>query len=495
MESKKQKEINWDNIFKKELKDICKQIKKIKASKLSQQEQIQKYTNIAWSFYDRFKDSPIPLRQPDKTLEIQPQAISTFVLMHYGCLKVPFFFVEVFEEDLSMDFEEIFTQNLKWTELIGMLQQTWLEKRKKLTRTMVLLVKTLSRYGTTGQIYRFPLTSEMMANRTRQSLSIIKKTFFSLYTSNIARDFFLINPWKIGWELYLLSYNMSYNDSFKKYELFTIAFEILANSKVFRVIQQPMLKDSTEMNEIKQIMKKVKGEIYSINSLDFHWELSQLEPREDESFLIPPKYFVHPINEIDPVVHFEYTADSLDWVGQVSAPTGDGKFSHRRKEQIMAVLNYLVEYGIPVVNYDTTAQKIGLSTRDFSNSLHFLIENNIITLSHRFKFIGAGSEYAFLITKSTAEINHNVKQALFQCVFSYLYESDNAIAGRLQVPDTWVPKLFKYFTLLQLRHPELDLSYGERLLGFSMFLPNVRLPTNYVLNDFGTKKEITVFSS
>ena len=111
----------------------------------------------------------------------------------------------------------------------------------------------------------------------------------------------------------------------------------------------------------------------------------------------------------------------------------------------------------------------------------------MIALAHRFKSIGAGREYAFIIENTNEELNFFIKQNLLQCVFSYFYESNDMIAGRLQVPDNWVANLLEFFTRMQFRHPELDISYGQRLLGYSMFVPNVKLPKNFILNEFGMK--------
>ena len=151
----------------------------------------------------------------------------------------------------------------------------------------------------------------------------------------------------------------------------------------------------------------------------------------------------------------------------------------------MNVLNYLIENGIPMVNYESVAEKVGLSVHEFNEILQYLIENKVIVLAYRFKFIGAGREYSFIIENSNPTLNNLIKQNLLQCVFSYFYESESMIAGRLQVPDKWVANLLQFFNRLQMRKLELEISYGQRLHGYSLFIPNIKLPKNYILNDFG----------
>ena len=153
-------------------------------------------------------------------------------------------------------------------------------------------------------------------------------------------------------------------------------------------------------------------------------------------------------------------------------------FQNIKRERIIEVLIFLVDYGIPFVNFETTAEIIGLPVNTFSEILQFLIDVKVIPLAHRFKSIGAGREYAFIFENTTPEINNFIKQKLLQCVFSYFYEAKTMLAGRLQVPDTWVANLLEFFIRMQFRYPKLSMSYGQRLLGYSLFVPNVKLPSN-----------------
>ena len=211
---------------------------------------------------------------------------------------------------------------------------------------------------------------------------------------------------------------------------------------------------------------------------------------------------------IEPSIHFEYGEQALDWLRDSKKTTNiitHKKIKNRKirrtikfqvisdlkRERIIEVLNYLVDYGIPLVNYDITAEKIGLPVNTFSEIFQFLIDTKVIALAHRFKSIGAGREYAFIFENTTPEINDFIKQKLLQCVFSYFYEGKTMLAGRLQVPDAWVASLMEFFTRMQFRYPKLVMSYGQRLLGYSLFVPNVKLPPNYILDEFGMKQILT----
>lgn len=230
----------WDITFKTELKGICESTRKmIKKGELTKKNTSGLKT-LAYDFYVKFKESPIKVREPNSKLDYSPDMISTSIMLPYGCMMVPYFFTEVFNEDLNFSFDEEFSQEIKWSELIGILFQKWYNRKKKLTRTIVLICKVLSRYGSEGQQYRFPITHEMIANRTRQSLSIIKMTYSTILTNSIIRDFFLINPWKIGWELYLVTYPFTHNEELVEFDEMTVALEICAGNKMFRVIRQPM---------------------------------------------------------------------------------------------------------------------------------------------------------------------------------------------------------------------------------------------------------------
>ena len=472
---------DWDNIFKSKLKFICESTRKIVLIKKLGEEEIFQLKTLADDFFEDFRKSPIPVRRSNLDY-------STAIMLPFGHMLIPFFFVEVFQEEINFSFDEEFSQEIKWSELVGILFQKWNSKRKKLTRTMVLICKVLSRYGIEGQSYRFPITPEIIANRTRQSLSIIKISYLTPLTNSIIEDFFLINPWKLGWEIYLLSYPLTKKENFNDFEDETIAVELCSGNKVFQVIQKPM-KDNTEaLALLKSKISDVGGKMYLIHSTVFNWDLSQLNPRSEKSFQMPPYFLNNSPSVIEPTIQFKSETQNFSWF--TGNPSDEkkkrNKFSPNAKRgRIMNVLNYLIENGIPMVNYESVAEKVGLSVHEFNEILQYLIENKVIVLAYRFKFIGAGREYSFIIENSNPTLNNLIKQNLLQCVFSYFYESESMIAGRLQVPDKWVANLLQFFNRLQMRKLELEISYGQRLHGYSLFIPNIKLPKNYILNDFG----------
>ena len=407
MKNDLKKDLDWDDIFKTELYSVCESTRDLIKDNLLKEKKLETLLELAYNFFVIFENSPIPVRRPDEKLNYLPEMVSTSVILPYGCMMVPYFFWEVFNEDSNMKFDDEFSQNVKWIELIGIIHQKWYNKRKKLTKTLVLICKVLSRYGTHGQQFRFPITNEQIANRTRQSLSIIKLSMPDIHTRHLVRDFFLINPWKIGWELYLLSYSYNDNPIFSEYEPLTIAIEICANHKIYRVIQQPMVESDDTRNELLSIIITIGGNLYTIQSTDFHWDLSQLQPQENKSFLKAPYFMADTTTLIEPSLHFEYGEHALEWLQDskkitniITHKKNKNKREIRRtvkfqilsdikRERIIEVLNYLVDYGIPLVNFDTTAEKIGLPVNTFSEILQFLIDVKVIALAHRFKSIGA----------------------------------------------------------------------------------------------------------
>ena len=131
MKSKFSKSENWDNIFKIELKEVSEKVKEIIRSRNKTEIEQNQLKLIADDFFSTFNKSPIPVRAYDPTLEYSPEMVSTAIILPYGCLMVPYFFVEVFREDLMITFDEEFSQELKWLELVGLLYQKWFNKRKK----------------------------------------------------------------------------------------------------------------------------------------------------------------------------------------------------------------------------------------------------------------------------------------------------------------------------------------------------------------------------
>ena len=179
---------------------------------------------------------------------------------------------------------------------------------------------------------------------------------------------------------------------------------------------------------------------------------------------------------------------------------------------ILEILNHIIYYGVYLNTFEATAKELGISETTFRNLLQFLIKNKFIALGFRFRFIGAGSEYSFLIenTQNDPSLKEKVEQFLYQHPFSYIYHGDNIIAGRCQVPDTWIKNIFEFFTKLQININNLrmrenksgdenkassllvHLYLGQRILGYHHFNPNIHLPKNYIYNEFGhpSKQEI-----
>ena len=410
---------------------------------------------------------------------------------------IPYFFYDFFRE---------FSLTVPWEQLIGLINQKWLKARKKLTKTDVMICKTLSRYNVKGQKYVFPLSNEILANRTRQSISSILNSHPMLFNRLIVQDFFLINPWKLGWKLYIIIYPASNDDSFKPYDALTISKEFFYDNMIFRVIQQPGLYDESELQTLKNIAKQSMGSIYKITKTSFHWDLSGLEPREDKSFRVIPNFVPNPIKEISPSIEFTDEIDTLDWLRNLDSKDNmklyfdkkrkinieelDESTFEMRKNRIIKIINFILAYGITLKSANATAKSLDIPIHEFSRLLHYLIKTEVISLGYRFKFIGAGMEYSFIIINGRPETYNYIMQSLLQCPFSYFYQGEEFLAGRCQVPDTWMGAFMEFFMKLRLMNPDLSISLGQRILGYNFFSPNIRMPENFELNEFGMKEII-----
>ena len=485
---------NWDLIFKKELILAFDKTKSIFLNHFSYMETISILKSIADEFYESLKDSHIPVYKQNPELNAQDIYYSTSIQQPFSCFMVPYFFYLTLKEDLNYNFDSEFSQTLPWNEFIGIVNVKWLLQRNKLTKTDVLICKVLSRYNTKNQAFKFPITLNIIANRSRQSISSIEKTFSTLFNRTIINDFFLINPWKLGWELYLISYQWADDDKFSEFDYLTLSKEFLLNNFAFRIIQIPFLQTNDDLKKLKKIVNEISGTIHLINSTSFHWDLSQLEPREDKSFLRIPNFFQKPVTEIVPSISFIYEPNSLNWLdSDINSKKSSKKSlsSHFIEERInitriLKILNFVIQHGILLNTFEKSATEMGMSEIELSKLIQFLIKNEVISLGMRFKFIGAGMEYAFLIENGSEEFFHHIHQIALQCPFSYVYKCDSTIAGRVQVPNNWVYKFLEFFTTIQLRNKDFKIKLGQRILGYNFFNPNIKLPKNYVLNEFGS---------
>ena len=486
--------LNWDLIFKKELKLAFDNTKSLFLNHLSYTETNSALKNIAEEFYESLKDSPVPVYKQNPELNAKEIYYSTSIDMPFSCFMVPYFFYLALYEDLNFDFDTEFSRTLPWSELIGIIKVKWLIQRKKLTKTDVLICRVLSRYNTKNQAFKFPITLNIIANRSRQSISSIEKTFTTLFQRIIVTDFFLINNWKLGWELYIVSYQYANDNKFTEFETLTLSKEILLNNFAFRIIQIPFLKNNDELEKLKKIINEISGTVHLINSTSFHWDLSHLQPREDKSFLQIPNFIIKPVIDIIPSITFSYEPNSLQWLTESknkSKKSSKKTLSSQAIEEridtkrILKILNFIIQHGIMLNTFEKTANEMGMSELELSKLTQFLIKNEVISLGFRFRFIGAGMEYAFLIENGTDEQFHHIHQMVLQCPFSYVYKCDSVIAGRVQVPNIWVYKFLEFFTTIQLRNKDIKIKLGQRILGYNFFNPNIKIPKDYVINEFG----------
>ena len=493
MTSENSSTTDWDFLFRKELNFVFDKTKELIIKKIDKSNTIIELTSIADSFFKTFAQSPIPVYKPNPELYRNEDYISTSIDLPFSCFMVPYFFYEALRENINFDLDAEFSQSLPWSELLGIINQKWLMERKKLTKTDVFICKVLSRYNSKNQAYKYPITINIISNRSRLSLSSIEKTFHTLFSRIIVTDFFIINPWKLGWELYLISYSYSHDKSLSEFDQITLSKEILLNNFAFRIIQIPFLKKNDDLNRIRKTINNIEGTISLIESTSFHWELGQLEPREDKSFLNVPDFHHVPVVPIEPCISFSFEKDSLNWLREsdFSSKKSNKKLFKKSLEnrldidRIIKILNFIIQYGIPLNSLEKTATELGISEQELSKQIQFLIKNNVISLAYRFRFIGAGMEYSFLIENGTSEIFNSLSQSFLQCPFSYIYRCDSVLAGRVQVPNSWVSKFLEYLTTIQLRNPTIKIKIGQRILGYNFFSPNVKLPKDYVLNEFG----------
>lgn len=307
----------------------------------------------------------------------------------------------------------------------------------------------------------------------------------------IVNDFFLLNPWKLGWELYLINYVYSEDEALSEFDQITRSKEILFNDFAFRIIQIPFLKKNDDLVELKKVISKVHGTLHLVESTSYNWDLSQLEAREDKSFLNIPNFNQNPVIPIEPTITFSYEKNSLDWLESKTSYSNSKSFKKPIEEnldqqRILKILNFIIKHGVPLNSFERTAETLNMPEIELSKLIQFLIKNEVITLVERFKFIGAGMEYAFLVENGSNELYNKIKQTFMQCPFSYFYSYKSGLAGRIQVPNNWVAKLLEFVTLVQLRNKQVKFKFGQRILGYNYFNPNIKLPEDYVINEFGS---------
>ena len=470
--------LDWSTIFRLELRNICIYLKN-NIHKLQQEESIlnDELLTIALDFYEKFKDSPIPISPPDP---LRKKYASTQITLQTGCLMVPYHLYLMISENNNLDLDTLFGKNLFWMDLLSNFFEISIQQRKSLSETDIQICKMISRYRAGANKTAYPLTAGIISARTRlKSHKAIRKSWNSLIDRLILYNYLMLNPWKLGWDLTLISYNRK-NDLFYEQDrylsIWTIAKEILFTNRAFRIIQEPRVKDTFDSFPLPN---SNDVHIDTINSLTFNWNLAQLKVKESESFSYIPNFGIEQPEIIDPLIKYDNNSNS-DWIEDETL------YNEHRKEILIKVARYITKYDMPLLSMDDTSKRIGITYDQLNFALKFLFSHNIISFASRFKFIGCSPYYNFLIEGINGKQQKQIALNLYQLPFSMLWYGENTLAGVCNIPNNWINDFMRYFSYLMTDNKaNIYLGYAKMLE--SWWMKNIIMPQNHVISTFGSE--------
>lgn len=468
--------INLDRNFNVELFKIYKQVKYIVDNSNEINNDIaQDLLKLAENFYQKFKNSVIPITPPDPMREPYTSAQIQF---KNGCVMIPYMFYINYKDNPSIELEKIFSKNHTWKNLLSDLLINFHKYRKTLNDTDIIIIKFLAQYsgGTTNLTY--PLTLGLIVNRTRikKSRESISKHFINLINRMIVYNFTMFNPWKMGWDLKLVTYDRGDDYLYEEDEYinkFTVAKELLFSNKAFRIVQEPLVKE-------QESAINLFNESFHINSLSYNWNLNQLKVKPEDSFQIIPAFGEARPSTIIPTIDLNIKDGISNWIEdkELSSPS--------RKNILFKVIKYLIQYDIPLLTYEKTSENIGISTEQLNFAMRFLFKHKIINCAVKYMYIGCTPIFNFLITKITHEQQEWIAQNLYLLPFSYIWRGDNVLAGVCNVPNHWVPDLLSFFSYLMSQ--DMDVYIGQSILFESWYRNNILLPLDeFKLSEFGSE--------
>lgn len=476
----------WDKKYKEWLYHCYTKIKEIVSDNNSDKETEARkllFTQLANDFYEEFKESDIPLSGKPEVYEKNPDYIFTIVKLPYGCFFVPYHIYELVASSPEVDLEPLFAKEIPWLYLTALILEKRLANVKHLTPSDVLILKMLTNIDSGSSWRQFPISYSTISNRVRKvKAKTVEARLAYLIKENIYRELALLNPWKLGWRLFLNRFHQ--NDEQKNQEglvgQWVRAKEYLLGDEMFQVFQQPNALASEDWEALKKLMKgEGRAKLWEVHQVTFNWNLNELGPSKHQSFPKPPNLGVELHEEVKPTVTFTAGEVDLEWV--------ESGLSLADQGNLPQIINYLVNAGMIIGNYKDAAASISLGEAKLKELLRFLVKEQVMAFGSRFKFIGAGHEYNFIIEGGDQSFNTRVTQNLTLLPFSYTYQGEGMIAGRCQVPDCWVGEFLNFLTHLTVG-TGIRVRFGKRIQVVSFFNPNIYYPEDYELTVFGATK-------
>ncbi|HKZ40369.1 MAG TPA: Lrp/AsnC family transcriptional regulator, partial [Candidatus Hodarchaeales archaeon] len=420
-----------DDEFRNTLSEIWQNIQELVSQPLRKNEIPDRLRAMADEFYDRFKNSPIPVLKEDYEYKTYSSVHISLQMQH--CFMIPYYFYSLAESAPVPPLEEIFSLNLPWNLLLIHIYEVGFAVRKHLRESEVRIIKALSANPLKHRLSPMPFTRKLLAKDAHLDESTVIKRLKELLDEKIVVQSFMLNPFKIGYLLDMFLYPTDRDADCSHLDSWTLFKTALFNGQTVRAIVRPSVRgDDEDLPPYSWINH------HTITSLRLNNNLTQLNASKRNSFTRPPIFeaekqvFASPLTfdasndtqwisallDLPAEDSYEPTLASSEAVFMRVSPTNSTlrrlspEMRITRVEQVLKPLSI----GVAPNSLHQLSVIAGLPERDTAETLRFLIDHDVVHYFIFLKYIDCHTRFYVVLQenmKSDQQLEKHPRIKLF----------------------------------------------------------------------------------
>ena len=493
-------ESKWDKLFREKLKAIWVDVNQVAKSQLDEELVGKHLKSIADDFLNTFKNenSPIPVEFNEYYYNLIHSV--KIPLGTFG-FDVPHMFYILAKLKTPPNLDPLFAMPVPWRIFLSYFFETTRNIRKPLKDSDVKIMSVLTRHQPKATDKVIPYSDDelgklagMMEKRKKTiSKNTVGKNLVYLYKENILIDYFLTNPWTMGYTLKMIIYKKELDKQMEKWEKWTKYKQIFMSNKILRVIQIPqhaenefIVPDEAESNEF--------NEYWHSNNIN------QLKPKSEDSFTSTPNF------EVLKTSDYKYTKFSKDsdvkWIETLLNMTYSTKTrkeepfaslnklaSNNRLEKAFKFLKFLSEEQKLRPPFSKAANRAGLEEIIFLDFIRFFIEQKVINFATRTSYIDCNYRIGVFISSLEKSVKDHPKLQLFlqnllELPIATTFIGEYIIATYIALPLKWVGVFTTYINML-MTNSDLQIEFGTHMALQSYLYYNTPFSQDTILTSYG----------
>lgn len=491
---------DWDKLFREKLKKSWIELIDLKNSNIDKELIFKQLTSIADDFINTFqgKDCPIPIINNQYYYS---KFYSAEIQLGSFSFLIPYTFYSLVDLKDKINLDILFTMPVSWYNFLSYFYETIINIRKPLKETDVAIMSVVTRYQPkeTDKVIPFSQSdiSKLAGNIRNRKKTISENTIGKrgayLYHENILMDHFLINPWSVGYTLLTTIYQKKYDQEMDEWNKWTKYKQFFMSNKILRVMRIPQHAE----NEFT-LPEYVKS--YEIIEYLHSNNISQLNPKEKDSFNIPPNF--EAIKTSDYVYTKFFKQDDVKWIDELLSMEYSSK---NRKETDFASLNKInkekrLEKAFNFLDIlskeqrirspvKKTAKRANLKEIEFLDFMRFFIKQKVIKFVTRTSFIDCNYRIGVSISLTEKKISEHLKVQLFiknllELPLITAFISDFIVVAYIRLPLKWVGAFSTYLNIL-MTNSDIEIEFGTHMTLQSYLHPNTPFSEDIVLTSYG----------